>query len=86
MVNFESLATSDLDCFSKNRFNATAWWYFTIKGVSITENPNFPLKIKESNIIELYDDCIVIRPKRVEDENDKKKLIKILATEHDSIS
>lgn len=31
--------------------------------ISITENPNYPLKFKESDIVELYEDHIIIRPK-----------------------
>jgi len=31
--------------------------------ISITENPNYPLKFKESNVVELYEDCIIIRPR-----------------------
>ena len=31
---------------------------------SIRANPNYPLKLKESNVIELYDDYIIIRPKK----------------------
>ncbi len=31
--------------------------------MAISNNPNFPLKIRETNIVELYEDCIIIRPK-----------------------
>jgi len=31
--------------------------------VTITGNPNYPLKLKEKNIVELYENYIIIRPK-----------------------
>jgi len=35
---------------------------------SISENPNFPLKTGISNIVELYDGFIIIRPKGRDDQ------------------
>lgn len=33
----------------------------------ISGNPNFPLKLRETNVVELYDGYIVIRPKGKDD-------------------
>ena len=35
--------------------------------VEISGNSNFPLKLRETNVVELYEDCIIIRPKRKDD-------------------
>ncbi len=35
--------------------------------ITISENPNFPLKFRETNVIELYEGYIIIRPKRDDD-------------------
>lgn len=38
---------------------------------SVRDNPNYPLKFKEKNIVEMYDGYIIIRPKKTQEEEEK---------------